>query len=81
MLGDREQALADYENEARLAAYKVEQLQTEATEVEPRLTAMKGELSQVDVQLAERKREIDASYGRVEKAKAALAEIRELVSQ
>ena len=81
MLGEREQALAEYETKARLAAYKVEQLQAEAAEVEPRLTAMKGELGQVDVQLAERQRAIDDSYGRVAKAKAALDEIRQLVSQ
>ena len=48
-----------------MAAYKVEQLQAEAAAVEPRLTAMKGELGQVDVQLAERQREIDDSYGKV----------------
>lgn len=64
-----------------MAAYKVQQLQQEATDVEPRLTAMKAELGQVDVTLAERRREIQDSYGKVEKAKAALAEICQIVAQ
>jgi chromosome segregation ATPase len=81
VLGEREQALAEYETKARLAAYKVSQLQAEAANVEPRLTAMKGELGQVDVELAARQRAINESFGRVAKAKAALDEIRQLISQ
>ena len=81
VLGEREQSLAEYETKARLAAYKVAQLQAEAAKVEPELNEMKSELGQVDVQLAERQRLIDESYGRVAKAKAALAEIRQIVSQ
>jgi chromosome segregation ATPase len=81
ILGEREQALADYENKVRLAAYRVDQLQAEAATVEPRLAAMKGQLEQIDIQVAARQRAIDESFGRVAKAKAALEEIRQLVSQ
>ena len=81
VLGEREQALAEYETKARLAAYRLEQLQAEAAAVEPRLAAMKGELGQVDIEVAERQRAIDDSYGKVARAKAALAEIRQLVAQ
>ena len=42
---------------------------------------MKSELGQVDVELAARQRAIDESFGRVAKAKAALDEIRQLISQ
>jgi chromosome segregation ATPase len=81
VLGEREQALADYESKARLAGYKLEQLQAEASTIEPRLTAMKGQLGRIDIEVAERQRLIDESYGKVAKAKAALEEIRQLVSQ
>lgn len=81
MLGQREQSLAEAQTEARDAAYRVEQLEAEAAVVEPRLTAMKGELGQVDLQLAERQRAIDDSYGKVARAKQALEEIRTIVSQ
>ena len=74
-------SLADYETKQRLAAYKVAQLQAEAATVEPELSEMKSELGQVDVELAARQRAIDDSFGRVAKAKAALDEIRQLVSQ
>ena len=42
---------------------------------------MKGELGQVDVELAARQREVDDSWNRVAKAKQALEELRQLVSQ
>ena len=42
---------------------------------------MKGELGQVDIEVAERQRAIDDSYGKVARANAALAEIRQLVGQ
>ena len=81
ILGEREQALAAHENKVRLAAYRVDQLQGEAATVESRLAATKGQLEQIDIQVAARQRAIDESFGRVAKAKAVLEEIRQLVSQ
>ena len=44
-----------------MRAYHVEQLEAEAAAVEPRLAAMKDELDQFGLQMAERQRAIDDS--------------------
>jgi chromosome segregation ATPase len=81
VLGERERLLADYENKVRGAAYDLERLQQEAASLQPKVTEMKAELGQMDVQAAERKREADASLSRFVKAKAALEDLRRLVSE
>ena len=55
--------------------------QFETLDYKPKLQAMRAELGKLDVDVAARQRAIDESWSRVAKAKQALEEIRQLVSQ
>jgi peptidoglycan hydrolase CwlO-like protein len=73
--------LADHQSKASAAAHRLQQLEQEQAALEPRLQAMKAELAKIDVEVADRQRAIDSSWSKVAKAKQALEEIRQLVSQ
>jgi chromosome segregation ATPase len=81
VLGERERALANYENKVRAAAWDLAQLQQEEASLLPKLNAMKLQLGQADVELAARQREADDSLNRFAKAKQALEDLRLLVAQ
>lgn len=81
VLSERERTLADAETKARLASHRVLQLEAEAARLAPRLQAIKAELGQADVELVARQRAADESWARVAKARQALNDLRQLVSQ